>query len=73
MTSPGQLSVLLCGRAESVIRNKPDLIMTVNGHSDKGSEWSPMGGCSLPGQRRNTYNGIARAACYLLVSSAVLS
>ena len=56
MTSPGQLGRLLCGRAESTIRNKPDLIMTANGHSDKGDEWSPHGGVRHQGQSRKRYN-----------------
>jgi hypothetical protein len=75
MTSPGQLSRLQCGRAESGIRNKPDLIMTVNGHVDKGDERSPVGGCSSPGPAPEQIQRNARAAGYVLPAgpSAALS
>jgi hypothetical protein len=48
--------------------------MTVNGHADKGDEWSPMGRVFVTRASAGTdTTEIARATCHPLVSSAVLS
>ena len=73
---PRSAQQLLCGRAESAIRNKPDLIMTVNGHADKGGEWSPMERVFVArastGTDTTELPGLP-ASCYTLVYSALLA